>query len=975
MADFEASPEFESKITKFVDLIDSIRKEEDKHEELHKLIGEIGYHLLPKKVEAENEDVMKNQTQFLTNDNPSKEYFIKGTNYFIDAPIELHLICVLWVMKVGRLIDAELSESCFWFRLNEKIKRPEDKSSHIFKIYHIQYSEWRNKALETAENLLKNDKKDIAILSLDLKHCFYCINTKFSTLNDLVQNNIEDEKERKLALELNKILNLIHEGYREKIGSHFDYSHPHVASLDNHYSLPIGLVSSGLLCNWFLNDFDHQITSELNPAYYGRYIDDILVVISNPEINSKDTIKEFMKKYFEKNEILKFDEHKGIYGLNKFPGLTVQSDKIYLHYYNANQSTAILDIFKQKITENSSAFYLLPIEDLEFHINETAYNLLFSGSTNKFRNITKLVENTTELSINLTKIISTLNQSKADEKDIESISDQILKFYQGKNFINFCRTWEKLFTFTIVTRQYDKGSNFYNDVKTFVQQITKFFAEVANGENTASSDDFLEKQKSDLYEYLDISLSLPVGLLGSDRKSFFTRHNIKSKERFKDDKSISEESNNISKYSEIFRESNLIRHNYIAYPLLNYTNYSGSLLEWDQIEKEFQNSSLELQSNKVKYSPRFIHYDEFFLHSFARKLEDISKLRCNEILSEYLENFPIFDKLFPIDIKFNKYFTGTDSPTEDIFGHYYCVPKTISMVEDFENPDKLKIGLANIKIAQEDLEASYKPGRNPNLSFKRQKDLFKLLNIAKQEKCSLFILPELSIPYRWLPFMVNYSRNHQMGLIFGMEYWIVRNESKIAYNFVVTALPIRNEDKYKTCCVSIRCKNHYSPLEKIELKRAFLNIPQIKPFCYDLFKWRGSQFSVYNCYELADITHRSIFRSELDFLVACVLNRDLNYFTPIIESIVKDLHCFVIQVNCSDYGDSRIIQPTKKEQMDILRVSGGSNSTLLTGDLEIKKLREFQNLDFSPNDKAYKPTPPGFDNKKVEVRGKCKENN
>lgn len=188
-------------------------------------------------------------------------------------------------------------------------------------------------------------------------------------------------------------------------------------------------------------------------------------------------------------------------------------------------------------------------------------------------------------------------------------------------------------------------------------------------------------------------------------------------------------------------------------------------------------------------------------------------------------------------------------------------------------------------------------------------------------------------------------------------------------NFIVSALPIKNEDKYKSCCLSIRCKNHYSPLERKELERSGLTIPVNQPYTYDLFRWRGCQFSVYNCYELADIEHRSIFRSDLDFLVACVLNKDKNYFAAIVDSVVKDLHAFVIQVNCSEYGDSRIVRPTNTERMDILRVTGGDNKTVLTAKLDIKKLREFQSLEYSEQNKEFKPTPPGFDRENITDRG------
>jgi len=73
---------------------------------------------------------------------------------------------------------------------------------------------------------------------------------------------------------------------------------------------------------------------------------------------------------------------------------------------------------------------------------------------------------------------------------------------------------------------------------------------------------------------------------------------------------------------------------------------------------------------------------------------------------------------------------------------------------------------------------------------------------------------------------------------------------------------------------------------------------------YDLFHWRKVYFSVYNCFELANIQHRSIFKSKVDFIVASELNRDTDYFSDIAGAWVRDVHSYFIQINTSNYGDS-----------------------------------------------------------------------
>ena len=226
------------------------------------------------------------------------------------------------------------------------------------------------------------------------------------------------EEDRLFAVTLTKLVEKIHKSYQEAINKdHFCYSHNHIDFENEKYVVPIGLVSSGVICNWHLSRFDDQIINELNPAYYGRYADDILIVISNPDIiiqnlSEKEIVEVFIAKNFEKLGIFTHEiaDKKNHYYLNIDPKLRIQSDKVFLHFYSADDSLAMLDVFKQKLEENSSAFYLLPEKELEFYINNTAYSLLFEGSTNKFRSITGIAENVTELSIKLSKINQTLSQ-------------------------------------------------------------------------------------------------------------------------------------------------------------------------------------------------------------------------------------------------------------------------------------------------------------------------------------------------------------------------------------------------------------------------------------------------------------------------------------------------------------------------------------------------------------------------------------
>jgi hypothetical protein len=76
----------------------------------------------------------------------------------------------------------------------------------------------------------------------------------------------------------------------------------------------------------------------------------------------------------------------------------------------------------------------------------------------------------------------------------------------------------------------------------------------------------------------------------------------------------------------------------------------------------------------------------------------------------------------------------------------------------------------------------------------------------------------------------------------------------------------------------------------------------------------------------------------------------------------RDLHCYCIQANSSGPGDSRVLQPTRSEQRDIIKTKGGKNPCILTADIDIKALREYQSLSYSmqKDNPRFKPTPPDF---------------
>lgn len=135
-----------------------------------------------------------------------------------------------------------------------------------------------------------NYHQNCYILKVDIKSYFMSINKKL--LFDLTISEIKKEKDRKrgdlgfsflLVKELLRVIifsdptkNCIIKGKRK------DWNGlpkgKSLFSAENGCGLPIGNLTSQLFGNVYLNKLDHFIKNELKIKYYGRYVDDMLIV-------------------------------------------------------------------------------------------------------------------------------------------------------------------------------------------------------------------------------------------------------------------------------------------------------------------------------------------------------------------------------------------------------------------------------------------------------------------------------------------------------------------------------------------------------------------------------------------------------------------------------------------------------------------------------------------------------------------------
>lgn len=282
--------------------------------------------------------------------------------------------------------------------------------------------------------------------------------------------------------------------------------------------------------------------------------------------------------------------------------------------------------------------------------------------------------------------------------------------------------------------------------------------------------------------------------------------------------------------------------------------------------------------------------------------------------------------------------------------------------------ESLRVALGHVLVERSNIRSSFL--KSANVSAQRRMKFDQLLNDVlrhgtrnPKSRIHLLVLPEVSVPHAWATFITRWSREHQIGIICGLEHRVDKDGH--AWNELLAALPYRAPNGTKACVPVRRLKRHYSPRETFVLENNHLVVAKdCGKSDYQLFRWRGASFAVYNCYELASLEDRSVFKARVDFLVASEYNPDVSYFANIVESAARDLHCFVVQVNSADFGDSRVVSPstTEGQKSNPLRIKGGDNQTFLTMELPLSKLRAHQRLGYGLQQESdeFKPTPPDF---------------
>ena len=957
---------FSSRVDRLAEFMCTLENEID-YDYLAPLLRSIDLVPMPKSFTKNSSD----EIGMLIQNSVPKNSILSKVNFYIKAPVEVLILDVIWMLMVGKIAYNQSAVSSNAYANKPKLDQLyyDDKnlysgidfdSNRLFIPYFKQYTAWRNNAFKIIRSRCEHNQDSI-LISLDIKSYYYSVTFDFDNLSKYLNG---DERLMEIA-PLTKIIRQVYIDYTSEMQKYRGAIPANCKK--GQCALPIGLHSSMLIANIYLCELDNAISEHVTPVFYGRYVDDILIVVDKPQ-DCEITVTSILHETLVRKEIIK---PKGIkeYSVlipNTDPNyLTLQTDKIRCLYFDHNEPDALINLLCEASNIKASMSEGIQMPDIgssERSFDEQAYSLGENVGSLKVRDFL-FSSNNYEATLFINDLIrASKNVDVNDSKHREYISEQlsqILKFYNGRQAVEYRSAWINVFSLILINNQYDYFVKFFVQLFNSINQVN---AGQIESIETFKSEIVLNRVKDALHEQLKIAASIALAPLAIKN----ARANIEAIAEAADGTAQSAFSDIFDNAKDI-RNANLFNNHFSSFPLISYisvaldANFSLIKAQPQDIVNlaKHNNGILPLNEQKIQLCPRFIHFDELCMLNFLTHFYEGGNPISNNI-NQLSNDFSRVNNL-------SNTFPSLDVNTEVCDGIYL---HQLSVLNNKYQPlsEALKIALASVWLDEDkDIQPVLK---NPvhDLSPSKKRSLYKLLNEARKNNANIIVFPEYYLPIYWIEELYAFSRTNSIAIICGLRY-ITNNQQ--AYNYMVVLQPFHS-NRFNYTIPLFREKNHYAPAEINALAYEHFECKDPVFPSMHLIDWNGIKYSDLMCFELTNIEYRYLLRSKIDVLVVPEINKDTAYFSNIVESASRDLHCFVVQANTSKYGDSRITGPYNTLFKDIIKIKGGENNVLLIGTVncaEIQKKRRNYPNELNDSKKiAWEGEKPTQENKRI-VKG------
>lgn len=908
-------------------------------------------------------------------------------------PVEMHILSALWINMVGHKYDARLSKSAYGSRLRRHRREPHQSKKQAadyqinaigsFQPYFGPYKDWRESGIRAMREELTNEKSVIAI-SLDLQNYYHQIDPSFMT-NQAFLNSVGislNECELKFTADLVAAIGAWSKRCQLEM-SLFGCS-----LIDNDYGgIPIGLSASKIISNALLIDLDKDINQGLAPIFYGRYVDDMFIVLR--DTGNISGIEELFQYFSARTRWFPREDFDGNVRLNvpsEYIGKTVlslQRSKQKVFFLGGHGGLDLLDTIESQIRSVSSERRLMPCPD-KLDSMASAKILTAAGhpadEADRFRKADGLAVRRLAWSVQLRAIEILARDLKSDDW-----SEERHRFYQfahshilrSDRILDHIDYLPRLLSVAVSLGEWVAARKFFNSSIDAVNRLGASAALEGIKVNGLKAQNLRSVWNDLIYHLICISRQAVIASVRWDPIAGSPAAIPKEGLDFCKVLGLSREQRDIYNYALQFRESDWARTPYKYHVRFDAAKErtaaegESQLLSAYPFEKDlFEFLKLTLEEAPSHQAKR--------LHD--RCAMDISP---KSILPYLFPTRPYTAQEIALYLPDQCVFSGKNSSakawarfTRALRG-VWVWPRLVDGYASSEkesdgnnrrayigmdrtNPD-VKLGITSLETSEATWELAAKG--TSDCSRIRYDRIKRIVNAALTAfpRPTHLLLPEISIPERWIDGISAALQAAGINLIAGLDYHL--NGPSFIHSEAVLVLA-DNRLGFPAAVQIRQQKVLPAPGEDMELTSKFGHTWKASRTTKPIYIHNGFHFGVLVCSELQNVGHRKSFQGSVDCLMILSWNKDLDTFSALVESASIDVHAYIALVNNRSFGDSRVRIPAKKQFLrDVCRLKGGENDHLVVVSVRTEPLRAFQSRAkrWPSNDDPYKPVPEGFE--------------
>lgn len=865
--------------------------------------------------------------------------------------IDFHVLSSLWLLKVGDKYDKLLPESSYGNRLRRK-KNGEVNPLSLgsFKPYFRPYQTWRDQGLAAMRSALAADKRIVAVTA-DVKSFYHELTPDF--MMDPQYNSV-------LEVNLTAEENKLHRLFITALQSW-------AAKTPLKRGLPVGLPASALVANMALIELDRFFEKQIVPLYYGRYVDDLLLVLENgagfqSAANLRDWLTSRSDKLLERCD----EDHNG--AIRFKPSyltdcrILFSNNKNKVFFLSGKPGERLLDSIERQIKERSSEWRTLP----GFPLDAEKVGTDLVAAVQRDGEAADTLRKTGKLSMKRAGFAIKLRDFEAYERDLtpDSWIEHRRTFFSAfiehvlvlPQFFDLERYLPRVIRLAVACEEFE----YLRKILDALQQLTKTVEEYCEtniqswrSETSPSSSALIARWRKNLFD--SVTENIVAG--------FPTRLSKKGEKNWQDYLQDFPATDSLLPFQPLSLRDCKKRHRRLFSADLAHKPFRLCAMPKEMVLQRgletkknaaiCQNAESFLQNDITSGIRVLTKWTKFkgmpFGFLFATRPFSPTEL---SIIADKPFSKSGLKEMQAVVLATRGFSLGNGMPCWDKNNRILQVPLEKSSARPL-------IAVTSWKTAHRSWTASVM--RKPDPDISRYGRLNRLLNdiISRSKSSDYCMFPELSIPARWFMRVAKFLFRRHIALVAGVEY--IHDRRRKVRNQVWVALP---HDGLGFPSLAIYRQDKQQPAlgEEREIERLdHLRLsPQKKWKVPPIIQHGDFRFALLVCSELTNISYRSTLRGEIDALFVVAWNRDTTTFNALVESASLDIHSYIIQCNIRQYGDSRIRAPYKDDwKRDILRVKGGIHDYFVTGRIDIQALRRFQSSHRS-SDQPFKPVPDGF---------------